>query len=154
MFATWEEEMEVLSMRMQVTLPQAAWTGLTQYTTILKMFKEHPGFPWGPIAALLPTYWENFSKAVTAIGNDKYYGFKQKMEVAAATRFLNLGYVAKEMIVKVGGREGSAITQFKGWITNPRGKKAIDDIIPNWDPDCDSELSPDHAAVAALGIEL
>lgn len=134
MFATWEEEMEALSMRMRVTVQQAAWTGLTQYTTILKMFKEHPGFPWGTIAALLPTDWENFSKAVTAIGNDKYYGFKQNIGVAVTTGFLNVGYVAKEIMVKVGGREGSAITQFKGWITNPRGKKAIDDIISKWDP--------------------
>lgn len=40
-----------ISLRMRITLQQAMRTGLTQYTTILKMFKDHLGFPWGKIAA-------------------------------------------------------------------------------------------------------
>lgn len=103
MFRTWEHEMSTISLRMRITLQQAAWTGLTQYSTILKMFREYPGFPWAQVAALLPADWENFRQAVEAVGGDAYYGFRANIGPATATNFLSLGYLAKEMIKKIGG---------------------------------------------------
>ncbi|KAH7944319.1 hypothetical protein HPB52_018264 [Rhipicephalus sanguineus] len=86
-----------------IALAKKAWTGLTQYSTILKMFREYPGFPWAQVAALLPADWENFRQAVEAVGGDAYYGFRANIGPATATNFLSLGYLAKEMIKKIGG---------------------------------------------------
>lgn len=152
MFKNWETEMADLSLRLRITLQQAAWTGLTQYTTILKMFTEHPEFPWGQVAAILPADWANFIKAVKAVGEDAYFGFRPNIKEAAAANFLSLAYVAKEMMVKIGGREGSAIGQYRGWISNPRGRTALDKLVAEWDPSGVKveNLKPDEGAVERL----
>lgn len=151
MFRTWEAEMGESCLRMRIILEQAAWTGLTHYTTILKMFTDHPGFPWAKVAALLPRDWANFLAALSAVGNDAYYGFQQNLGDAAATKLASLGYVAKEMMVKVGGRDGRAIIQYKGWTSNPLRKTALDAIIAGWDPTGNAaNLVPDLAAVPEL----
>lgn len=151
MFRTWEHEMSEISLRMRITLQQAAWTVLTQYSSILKMFREYPGFPWARVAALLPADWENFRAAVEAVGGDAYYGFKANVGPAAATNFPSLGYLAKEMIKKTGGREGSAIEQYKGWIQQPKAKESLDALVTAWNPAGPAgALEPDEAAVEAL----
>lgn len=155
MFKTWETSTEVVSLRMRVTLQQAAWTGLTQYSTILRMVDEHPDFPWGKVAAILASDWAAFTKAVEVVGNDPYYGFKANIGDAAATKFLNLGYVAKEMVKKLGGREAGAITQYKGWITTPRCQATLDDMIKAWVPGgAAGPIVPDEQAVAVLRTKL
>ncbi|QGW51124.1 nucleoprotein [Karukera tick virus] len=151
MFRAWEEATETISLRMRVTLQQAAWTGLTQYSTILRMVEDHPDFPWARVAGLLASDWSAFMKAVDTVGNDPYYGFKANVGDAAATKFLNLGYVAKEMMRKLGGREAGAITQYRGWISTPRCQATLDEIIRDWVPGGDTgAVAPDHAAVALL----
>lgn len=155
MFKAWETSTEVVSLRMRVTLQQAAWTGLTQYSTILQMVEEHPDFPWAKVASLLASDWAAFMKAVEVVGNDPYYGFKANIGDAAATKFLNLGYVAKEMVKKLGGREAGAITQYKGWITTPRCQATLDDMIKAWVPGgAAGPIVPDEQAVAALRTKL
>ncbi|AJG39046.1 putative nucleoprotein [Changping Tick Virus 2] len=134
MFRHWEGLMAGRCLRLRVTLEQAAWVGLTQYTTIVKMFSEHPGFPWDRVAAILPADWQNFQAAIEAVGNQPYYGFQANLGAAAGTKFPSLGYVAKEMMIKVGGREGDAIRRYKGWIETPRAKAALDALINAWDP--------------------
>lgn len=135
MFERWEGITDGITLRMRVTLQQAAWTGLTQFTTIRRMMTEYPGFPWAKVATVLPADFANFTQAARIIGGDKYFGFKPNVGAAAATGFLSLGYVAKEMMVKVGGKEGSAILAYKGWIENPRSKTVLDTLIREWNPD-------------------
>ncbi|KAH7969009.1 hypothetical protein HPB52_013607 [Rhipicephalus sanguineus] len=60
-------------------------------------------------------------------------------------------YVAKEMMVKVGGREASSITQYKGWISVAKSKAVLDQVIAEWDPaGRGADVAPDYAAVNTL----
>uniref|UniRef100_A0A8D8W6Q7 Uncharacterized protein n=1 Tax=Cacopsylla melanoneura TaxID=428564 RepID=A0A8D8W6Q7_9HEMI len=63
----------------------------------------YQNFPWHRIAVLFPRDWANYQLALTAIGNNVYYGFRRDLGPAKSTGFRNLTYVATQLLIKCGG---------------------------------------------------
>lgn len=63
--------------------------------------KIFPDFPWPNLNKLLPGEIPRFCIAARLIGGNEYYGFKKDLGEAASTRYKFLGWVGKELLVKV-----------------------------------------------------
>nr|QSR83618.1 nucleoprotein [Liman tick virus] len=150
MFETWARDMQDLSMRLRVTLEQAAESGLTQYHTIRKAMLEFPNFDWAAVAGLLPQDFQNFNAAVTAVGADRYYGFKKDLGVAAATKFASLAWLARGLFVKKGGPEGVAVQQFRGWIGAPLHERKLQALIDAYDQSAGVEVERNVETATAV----
>lgn len=132
MFRVWAEDVKDLSMRLRVTLEQAAFTGLTQYMTIRKAILEFSTFPWAKVASLLPQEMANFQQALDTVKNDEFYGFRRDLGPAAATKFQSLAWVSKELIRRRGGTEADHIEGFKGWLGTPRSHAALRKLLTDY----------------------
>lgn len=150
MFETWANDMRDLSMRLRVTLEQAAESGLTQYHTIRKAMLEFTNFDWATVAGLLPQDFQNFRAALVAVGADRYYGFKKDLGVAAATKFPSLAWLARGLFVKKGGPEAVAVQQFRGWIGAPLHERKLQALIDGYDQSAGVEVERNVEAATAL----
>nr|WAS28168.1 MAG: putative nucleoprotein [Chuviridae sp.]WAS28175.1 MAG: putative nucleoprotein [Chuviridae sp.] len=153
MFRAWAEDVKDLSMRLRVTLEQAADTGLTQYNTIKRAMLDFPTFPWDKVAALLPLEMENFNTALQAVGNDAYYGFRLDIGPAAASKFQSLAWLCKELYIKRGGTEADALTHFRGWIGTPLQRKALTHLMDNYQEVEEGAPIPTNAVLSARVLE-
>lgn len=154
MFDTWADDMKDLSMRLRVTLEQSAESGLTQYHTIRKALLEFPDFDWATIAGLLAQDFQNFRAAMTAVGDDRYYGFKKDLGPAAATKFPSLAWLARGLFVKKGGPEAVALQQFRGWIGAPLHERRLQTMIDAYDQGTGIEVGRNEEASTALLAEV
>lgn len=97
---TWTELMPDHAIRMRTTIQQAAWAGLTTMIVIGRAMILYGTFLWPNITRAFTTEMNSFVTAVERVGNDQYYGFGKNIEVARSTLFKNIGYVAKELLIR------------------------------------------------------
>lgn len=119
------------ALRVRLTIMQAAGEGLTAFTTILKATRTHPRFNWSRVINLFPQEWDNFVKAVAAVGTNTFYGFKKDLGVVRSTMYKNLGYVAKELMVKVSG--DAPLNFYAGWTRMPAFRTIIDQMVVDYE---------------------
>jgi len=87
--------LETTSLRLHLTLAQAAHSGLTQFVVIGRAISTFTSFPWAKIEQLTGEITKYHAAAVL-IGGNRYYGFKKDLGAAKPTNYKNLGWVAKE----------------------------------------------------------
>uniref|UniRef100_A0A8D8TWM4 Nucleoprotein n=1 Tax=Cacopsylla melanoneura TaxID=428564 RepID=A0A8D8TWM4_9HEMI len=101
--AQWLEMVPDVAMRLRICLQQVSGSGITAYLLIGRAMTVYQNFPWHRIAVLFPRDWANYQLALTAIGNNVYYGFRRDLGPAKYTGFRNLTYVATQLLIKCGG---------------------------------------------------
>lgn len=130
-FNRWLKFVPPNALRVQLTLIQTAGEGLTAFSTILKAMKTHPRFNWTRIANLYPAEWSIFMGAVGDVGTNVFYGYKKDLGRVRSTMYKNLGYVAKELMVKVSG--DAPLNLYAGWTRNPAFRTIIDAMVTDYE---------------------
>lgn len=146
-FAAFERETELISLRLKLTVAQAAGSGLTCYNMIRAAMTAFPGFNWPKLCAMIPADMAAFTRALEAIGNDQYYAFGREMGDFAASKYKTLSYAAKLLLVKYGGSEYAGLRNYKGITKTPARKEEIDRMIEAF------EGAPLDPAVARIQYE-
>nr|QKK82918.1 hypthetical protein 3 [Umea virus] len=148
----WSKVMDHLSLRMRITLQQAAGSGLTAVTTVKKAMATFPAFKWNQVFAAHPADVVCYKEALTAIGSDKYYGYKPNLDKAAGTRFRALVYVSKELLIKAGGPDGFSLKGYAGWPRSVRGQRELDELVTDFDTDVKVTPTQEHSTAVAETI--
>lgn len=138
-FETWSQYMMGTSLRMMITLNQAAGSGLTSLTTIKKALTRFPSFKWGRVVSILPDEAKAVEKAFQVVGADKYYGFRRDYGAASSTLYRSFSWVAKELLLKHGGPDFDSLRDYKGWATKPLHQQALKELVDAFTP----EVAPD-----------
>lgn len=98
---------------LRITIQQTPISGLTAIITIGRAIKTFSTFPWAKVRDIYGGEFANALAALRAINNNPYYGMNQVNNIAASTRFKNLAYWSKELLVKVDG--DVALNHHMGW---------------------------------------
>jgi hypothetical protein len=154
LFGQWKEAIEGFSLRLKMTLEQAAGTGLTPISIIKKAMKMFPTFDWGKMNQFYPGELQRVLDAAEAIGDNRYFGFKSSMGIVASANYKNLAYVAKELLHAHGGPDFSTVKQYQGWTRNPKFKAEVDALVAAFAQNAGAATDEDNdlknATVAAL----
>ncbi|KAG8239101.1 hypothetical protein J437_LFUL011709 [Ladona fulva] len=112
-FEHWTRILPARALRLNITIQQAARSGLTAYYTILKALQSftHEAF-WNRIAGMFPSDWDNFKVAVQCVGDDEYYGFRRDLGHAASTKYSSLAWVAGQVCTQLGDH---MLSRYLGW---------------------------------------
>lgn len=108
----WNNLIPAHAIRMRTTITQASWAGLTTMTVIGRAMVLFASFPWPNITNAFRNEMGNFLAAVTAVGDNRYYGFGTNVEAVKSTLFKNLGYVAKELLVRGNNERSLSLYQY------------------------------------------
>lgn len=112
---------------LRIIVNQAASSGLTTFITIGRAIRMYPEFQWGIASLILPGEMASFNNAVAAVNNNRYYGYNPELQAVRSTLFKNLGWVAKEMLVRGNGEV--ALNRYAGWIRAPKNRIALEELI-------------------------
>ncbi|KAG5870157.1 hypothetical protein JTB14_032449 [Gonioctena quinquepunctata] len=126
-FARWKSQIPAGALRLGLVVSQAAGGGLTAYLTIREAIKEYKDFDWGYISLCFPQEWAGFETAVQTVGGNQYYGFRKDLGDAKSTHFKSLAWVAKELLIKAGGK--TSLSRYSGWVGLIAHQNAITDKI-------------------------
>lgn len=125
--ARWTTFLPQSALRIRILLNQTANAGLTQIITIGRSMKMHPTFPWGKVAQLFPGEIANATNALTTIGDDIYFGFNPPNPAVVSSRYKNVAYWCKELLVRCSGEQ--ALNNFRGWTRNATMPLAMENLI-------------------------
>lgn len=114
-------------LRLRITLQQIPGEGLTAITTIRKAFREIRGFDWLLIFVNWPGQFYDAAIACRAIDANPYYGYKKDMTLVKAANFKELGYVAQQLMIYVGGQ--GTLRNARCFTRNPMMKNYLDKMI-------------------------
>lgn len=92
--------------------------------------RMYNNFQWRRVNTLTGGEYVNWQAARTVIGNNLYYGFRRDMGQARSTLYKSLGYVAKELLVKINGER--TLLRYAGLRGNIKNKNALDRLIGNF----------------------
>jgi len=130
LFTHWKNVIPQQALRLSLTVQQTANSGLTKLMVCHKALFKFPDFPWDVIADLLPTDWAGYLAASDKVGDNAYYGFARDLGVAKSTKYENISYVAKELLIKMG--QDPALARYQGFIRVPQRAPAIAEIIQRY----------------------
>ncbi|KAK9880202.1 hypothetical protein WA026_010076 [Henosepilachna vigintioctopunctata] len=91
------------ALRLRLTVQRAAGAGITALMVTGRAIRLFDDFNWERVRTLYFDEWVSFSAAVDLVGNNKWYGFKKDLGGVASTKYKNLTYIAKELLIKVNG---------------------------------------------------
>lgn len=124
---SWTQLIPAAALRLRLTVDQAAGSGLTAMQIIGRAMNMYRDFDWQRVADILVPEMDNFNAAVQAVGDNKWYGFNKDLGVAKSTRFKNLTWVAKELLMKIGGE--ASLGQYAGWTRRAKNQATLDAMI-------------------------
>lgn len=156
-FEKWRGDIAPYSLRLRITLQQAAGGGLTALATIKKAQEEFPDFPWANLKPLLRTEHDAVISACAAVGSDEYYGFRRDLGVAASSRYRSYTYVAHSLLVKYGGPDGATLRGYKGVTKTPVHKEQLDGLVAEYEATIaarEQAAMPDAAAANEFMSEM
>nr|WAS28057.1 MAG: ORF3 [Lesnoe mivirus] len=134
MFEEMVGHMTEVNLRMQVTLQQAAGTGLTGLQIIKRALIEHPTFPWAKLARMLPTETPKVAAAFDAVGNDPYYGFKPDLGAAKSTHYSRYIWVCAKLLRANNSEDERTLRNYKGNVRGIPNQEAFDALIAGYAP--------------------
>lgn len=126
-FTRWDTLLPDFALRLRLTVQQVAYHRLTVYQVLVEALATFPDFPWPRMNLYFPGEMPNFAAACAAINHNEYYGFKKDLGVAVSTRYKNLGWVAKELLVRGMGK--TSLTDYMGWPSRVPHQATVMDII-------------------------
>jgi len=119
-----------IALRLKLTLQQAAGSGLTFYVIIGRAHTKYENFPWGRANTLTGGELVSWETARQIIGENLYYGFKRDMGAARSTLYKSIGYVARELLVKINGER--TLLRYASLTGNIKNKQALDRLIEQY----------------------
>lgn len=114
LFEYWQQDLPEHLVRMKLVLTQSARSGLTPYLMVVKAMKTFPDFPWLRIRRLFLSEFVIFEQALENIGN-MYYAFENNMTPFAGTKYKNVTWVARHVLMEFGGE--STLRNLRGFST-------------------------------------
>lgn len=127
----WSGLLPVPALRLRLTVQQAAGSGLTALSVTGRSIRLYADFNWSRISQLYPDEWQNFSAAVALVGNNVWYGFKKDLGIVSSTKYKNLTYVAKELLIKVNGE--ATLRNYAGWTRRAKYQAVVDQLIAEYE---------------------
>lgn len=124
---TWTKLIPTNALRLYLTVTQISGSGLTCYVSIIKAIKLYSDFLWPVIFRMFPEEKKYFDIARTTIKGNLYYGFRRELGACKSTNYKSLSYVAKELLIKVGGDPG--LNAYGGWPRNIKNRLKVDQMI-------------------------
>ena len=67
-----------IALRVNLTLQQAAGSGLSTFILITDMITAFPNFNWEALIALVPQEWARLLEAINVVGNNIWFGYAQE----------------------------------------------------------------------------
>lgn len=119
-----------VALRLKLTLQQAAGSGMTLYVIIGRAIRMYYNFPWGRVNTLTSGELVNWEAARTLVRDNLYYGFRRDMGAARSTLYKSIGYVARELLVRINGER--TLLRYAGLGGNIKNKNALDRLIKNY----------------------
>ena len=105
-----------IALRVNLTLQQAAGSGLSTFMFITDMIKAFPNFKWEALIVIVPQEWAKLLEAVGVV-NNIWFGYAQEKGAAAAKNFPTLFYISAQLAIKKLG--------VNSWKTNGGGRSGI-----------------------------
>uniref|UniRef100_A0AAT9JPY5 Nucleocapsid protein n=1 Tax=Nasutitermes takasagoensis chuvirus 1 TaxID=3133479 RepID=A0AAT9JPY5_9VIRU len=126
-FNRWQAMLPDSALRLRLTIEQITFSRLTVYKVIEEAVNMFFDFPWPLMNKLLPGELPNYVIAANLIDGNPYYGFRKNIGEAASTRYKNLGWVAKELLIKGAGK--GTLANYQGWPRNVPHQERLARII-------------------------
>lgn len=83
---------------------QTSYTGVTAALTINEALVMHPHFNWMEVADMFPGEMTTAELAINSLTDNPYIGFKANLGDIASTKYKNVAWVAKELMIRVCGK--------------------------------------------------
>ncbi|QBP37029.1 putative coat protein [Lampyris noctiluca chuvirus-like virus 1] len=129
----WLGLLPITALRLRLTVTQAAGGGLTALSVTGRAIRIFSDFDWGRIRQLYFDEWTNFEQAVALVGNNEWYGFRKELGIVSSTKYKNLSYVAKELLLKVNGE--ASLRSYAGWTRRARFQGVVDTLVATYETD-------------------
>ena len=126
-FNRWIAMLPESALRLRLTIEQITFSPLTVFKLIEEAIQLFPDFPWPRINKLVPGEMQNFVIAARLIDHNPYYGFRKNIGEAASTRYKNLGWVGKELLIQGAGK--GTLRNYQGWPRNVPNQERLSRII-------------------------
>lgn len=127
LFAHYRALVPEWSMRMSLTIQQAAGAGLTVYFIIVRAMTMNPDFNWPRVYKLLTGECAAYRVAANLVQNNEFYGFSQDLGLARSTNYPSLGYVCQQLCIKANG--DNRLGRYGGLKTGIKVKDALDAMV-------------------------
>ncbi|KAF6214241.1 hypothetical protein GE061_008981 [Apolygus lucorum] len=112
-------EMDAYSLRLRLTVQQAAKGGMTSYWAIHSAITNYPTFNWAEAHRYLARDFLNFERACNLVRGNEYYGFNADLGDAAAPRYKSLSWLAMHLLVRFNAAEHGSLTQYATYNRRP-----------------------------------
>lgn len=115
------------AIRLRITINQSKYQGLTMFQTIGRAMLKYPDMAWHLLERVIPQEFINYKLALRAVGDNPYYGYSASLDLVKAANFRNLGYLSKELLVKL-NNEGN-LNYNRVFEAKPDKARIIDKVI-------------------------
>lgn len=126
----WTGLLPIPALRLKSIVTQAAGSGLTALSVTGRAIRIYHDFNWARILEMYTDEWDNFEAAVEAVGNNVWYEFRRDRGPVISTKYKNLSYVAKELLIKVNGE--SSLRNYAGWTRRAKYQAIVDQLIADY----------------------
>ncbi|KAF6214235.1 hypothetical protein GE061_008974 [Apolygus lucorum] len=128
-------DMDGYSLRLRLTVQQAAKGGMTSYWSIHSALTNFPTFNWAEAHRYLARDFQNFEVACNLVRGNEYYGFNADLGDAAAPRYKSLGWLAMHLLVRFNAAEYGSLAQYATYNRRPDHAEQLQTLIDNFHPE-------------------
>lgn len=125
----WAEFLPAGAVRLRVALDQARGSGLTGLDVVARAIHEHPHFPWHLIMRMYPAEWAAVRTAIVAVGDNRYFGFRQNLTVVRSSLFKYVSWVSGLLLIAAGDK---TLDSYKGFVKNVAHESVVQNLIQSY----------------------
>lgn len=127
-------------------IAQMANSGMTACMTISSAMSHCPGFDWPTVAGLFPAEMVAATEAIQKVKANPYVGYTASIGSFASSKYRNLAWVAKELLIRAHGESG--LKNYNGWTKRPAQHERLTTMIDGYlDAESQRPVAPDQGAV-------
>lgn len=147
-FSTVEQILPVNCQTLINLVTQTSNAGMTAALTVRDAMKEHPTFKWRELADMFPAEMQAAGSAITAVEENPYIGFKSNLGEMASTKYKNLAWVAKELLIRIDGK--GSLKSYKGWTRTPANASKLETWIEEYISTINEDVFPENESARAV----
>jgi len=114
-------------LRLRLTLQQSEQAGLTSIILIRRALIGHPKFAWAKLAQMFPNEAAAVVAAFEQIANNPYYGYSANLNNARATKYKNITWVCKTLLISLDG--DTTLNGYRGFKISPAHQELVRQMI-------------------------